>query len=266
MYWFGHSNKIKRSQIVFQEGPGIPGKCDWAIQSAHNSAAADFSPETASSHNQLNHLKKKEIESTIWGTTSSHSRLMLIKLWWMEGRLKAGSVSRGKLFISSEFFLSFGFLQTRLIWLSLSCVGLFLSLVELFLAGFHLLVKLFDDDVSTWSPRVIAFCSVSTRCCRGLQRLGIDLLIGPLFPHDFSRYENSLVRLFVALERDCPAPTALWIWVPLLTCSIPSSLPLRTEETDFDLDPPSISCLPELLHCLLSSCIACWQIDLEPAP
>ena len=120
---------------------------------------------------------------------------MLIKLWWMEGRLKAGSVSRGKLFISLEFFLSFGFLQTRLVWLALPCVGLFLSVVELCPAGFHLLVKLFDDDVSTWSPRVIAFCSVSTRCCRGLQRLGIDLLIGPLFPHDFSRYENSLVCL-----------------------------------------------------------------------
>ena len=28
IHWFGHSNKIKRSQIVFQEGPGIPGKCD----------------------------------------------------------------------------------------------------------------------------------------------------------------------------------------------------------------------------------------------
>ena len=93
MYWFGHSNKIKRSQIVFQEGPGIPGKCDWAIQSAHNSAAADFSPETASSHHQLNHLKKKEIESKIWGTTSSHCWLMLIKLWWMEGRLRLSNFS-----------------------------------------------------------------------------------------------------------------------------------------------------------------------------
>ena len=81
----------------------------------------------------------------------------------MEGRLKAGSVSRGKLFISLEFFLSFGFLQTRLVWLALPCVGLFLSVVELCPAGFHLLVKLFDDDVSTWSPRVLPVSLLSVQ-------------------------------------------------------------------------------------------------------
>ena len=99
-----------------------------------------------------------------------------------------------KLFISSEFYLSL--LQTRLVWFPcFPVLAPFLSVVELCPAGFHLLVELFDDDVSTWSPRFVAFFSVSTRCCRGLQRLGVDLLIGPLFPHDFSRYENSLVCL-----------------------------------------------------------------------
>ena len=45
----------------------------------------------------------------IMTTTSSHSWLMLIKLWWMEGRLKARSVSLGPLFqVLSDFFLSRG--------------------------------------------------------------------------------------------------------------------------------------------------------------
>ena len=67
-------------------------------------------------HHQLNHLderiqriRKEGLKDMIMTTTSSHSWLMLIKLWWMEGRLKARSVSRGTLFqVLSDFFLSLG--------------------------------------------------------------------------------------------------------------------------------------------------------------
>ena len=58
---------------------------------------------------RIQRIRKEGLKDMIMTTTSSHSWLMLIKLWWMEGRLKARSVSLGPLFqVLSDFFLSRG--------------------------------------------------------------------------------------------------------------------------------------------------------------
>ena len=71
----------------------------------------------------LAQLKKENANGKIRRITSSHSWLMLIKLSWMDGRLKARSLSRGNLFTFSNFSLG---LQTLLILPSFPWTGFFL--------------------------------------------------------------------------------------------------------------------------------------------